>query len=395
MKIVADQDIFAVERIFQPLGELAPLPGRHISRGDLVDADALLTRSVLTVDRELLAGTPVRFVGTATSGVDHVDTRWLREAGIALAHARGANAQAVVEYCLGALARLTLAGRIDEAARSVGVIGAGAVGGRLVEKLRDLGYAVTVCDPPLAAAVRAKSGGKSSLEQASPGEYQSMAAALDCDIVSLHAPLTRAGKHATAGMLGADALARLRPGAVLLQASRGGVVDEQALLARLANGPELHCVIDVWEREPAINAALADWASLATPHIAGYSEQAKSAAGLMLARQLAAHFKLPQPQPAAAGSTANLRIPPEWAKDGLGHWRIIDHCMALADLSARCKRWAAKSEPNGNPESIAKEFDQLRKPRLRRREFSAIQLSGVESFTKQQRNWLAEAGFTL
>ncbi len=391
MKIVADQDIFAVEEIFQPLGELVPLPGRSISRRDLVDADALLARSVLTVNRDLLAGTGVGFVGTATSGVDHIDTRWLREAGIAFAHARGANAPAVVEYCLGALARLTLAGRIDQTARRVGVIGAGAIGGRFARKLGTLGYEVAVCDPPLAEAAE-----KSKHDLAPKFEYQSMEAALDCDIVSLHVPLTHAGRHPTAGMLNADALARLRPGAVLLQTSRGGVVDERALLARLSGGPELHCVIDVWENEPAVNAALAGKASLATPHIAGYSEQAKWTAGLMLARQLAARFELPQP---STGSTehlpSDLDIRPEWARDSLGHWRIIDHCMDLAELSSQFKRRMTADEPGRSPHLTAKEFDRMRKPRLRRQEFSAIRLRGVEPLTNRQRNWLVDAGYTL
>lgn len=391
MKIVADQDIFAVEEIFQPLGELVLLPGRSIYRRDLADADALLVRSVLTVGRDLLAGSAVKFVGTATSGVDHVDARWLREAGIAFAHARGANAPAVVEYCLGALARLTLAGRIDQTARRVGVIGAGAIGGLLARKLRTLGYDVIVCDPPLAEAAE-KSG--PGLE---PGfDYQSMEAALDCDIVSLHVPLTHAGRHATAGMLDADALARLRPGALLLQTSRGGVVDEQALLVRLSGGPEIHCVIDVWENEPAVNAALAGMASLATPHIAGYSEQAKWAAGLMLARQLAAHFELPQPETDAMGSSpSNLDVRLEWTGDDMGHWRIIDHCMALADLNSQFKRRAAVEDPGRSPDLIAKAFDRMRKPRLRRQEFSAIRLRGAEPLTNRQRSWLADAGFTL
>ncbi len=391
MKIVADQDIFAVEEIFQPLGELVPLPGRSISRRDLVDADALLVRSVLTVDRDLLAGTKVRFAGTATSGVDHVDTRWLREAGIAFAHARGANAPAVVEYCLGALARLTLVGCIDRTARRVGVIGAGAIGGRLARKLRTLGYEVIVCDPPLAEAVERS---RPNLE---PGfEFQSMEAALDCDIVSLHVPLTLAGRHATACMLDADALARLRPGAVLLQTSRGGVVDERALLARLSGGPELHCVIDVWENEPAVNVALADKASLATPHIAGYSEQAKWAAGLMLARQLAAHFDLPQPETdSMEGFPSNLNVRREWIGDDMGHWRIIDHCMALADLSSQFKRRVAADEPGRSLDLIAEEFDRMRKPRSRRRGFSAIRLHGAELLTTRRWSWLADAGFRL
>lgn len=391
MKIVADQDIFAVEKIFKSLGELVLLPGRSISRRDLADADALLVRSVTTTGRELLTGTGVRFAGTATSGVDHVDTRWLREAGIAFAHARGANAPAVVEHCLGALARLTLAGRIDQTARHVGVIGAGAIGGRLARRLRALGFEVTVCDPPLAEAA-----GKSRPRQEPAFEYQPIEAALDCDIVSLHVPLTHAGRHATTGMLDADALARLRPGAALLQTSRGGVVDEQALLKRLSGGPELHCVIDVWENEPVINAALARKASLATPHIAGYSEQAKWEAGLMLARRLAAHFELPQSELALMGSSpSKLEVRPEWTKDDMGHWRVIDRCMALSDLSLRFKRWAATTDPKGNPESITQEFDRMRMPRLRRQEFSATRLSGVELFTNRQRSRLADAGFPL
>lgn len=391
MKIVADQDIFAVEKIFKSLGKLVLLPGRSISRRDLVDADVLLVRSVTTTGRDLLTGTGVRFAGTATSGVDHVDTRWLREAGIAFAHARGANAPAVVEHCLGALARLILAGRIDQTARHVGVIGAGAIGGRLARRLRALGFEVTVCDPPLAEAA-----GKSRPRREPAFEYQPVEAALECDIVSLHVPLTHAGRHATAGMLDADALARLRPGAVLLQTSRGGVVDEQALLKRLSGGPELHSVIDVWENEPVINAALARKASLATPHIAGYSEQAKWEAGLMLARRLAAHFELPQSELALMGnSPSKLEVRPEWAKDDMGHWRVIDHCMALSDLSLRFKRWAATTDPKGNPESITQEFDRMRKPRLRRQEFSATRLSRVELFTNRQRGRLADAGFPL
>lgn len=391
MKIVADQDIFAVEKIFKSLGKLVLLPGRSISRRDLVGADALLVRSVTTTGRELLTGTGVRFAGTATSGVDHVDTRWLREAGIAFAHARGANAPAVVEHCLGALARLALAGRIDQTARHVGVIGAGAIGGRLARRLRALGFEVTVCDPPLAEAA-----GKSRPRREPAFEYQPVEAALDCDIVSLHVPLTHDGRHATAGMLDADALARLRPGAALLQTSRGGVVDEQALLKRLSGGPELHCVIDVWENEPVINAALARKASLATPHIAGYSEQAKWEAGLMLARRLAAHFELPQSELALMGSSpSKLEVRPEWTKDDMGHWRVIDRCMALSDLSLRFKRWAATTDPKGNPESITQEFDRMRMPRLRRQEFSATRLSGVELFTNRQRSRLADAGFPL
>lgn len=384
MRIVADQEIFAVDRIFQSLGDLALLPGRSIARADLEHADALIVRSVLKVDRELLEGTSVRFVGTATSGADHVDTQWLREAGIAFAHARGANASAVAEYCLGALARLLLEGRIDPQARRIGIIGAGAIGSLLAHRMHALDFEFVVCDPPLAEAGQAEF------------DYQSMAAALDCDIVSLHVPLTLTGRHATAGMLDADAIARLRPGAALLHTSRGGVVDEQALLNRLASGPDLHCVIDVWENEPFVNPALAARATLATPHVAGYSEQAKWKAGLMLARQLAAHFRLPQSVPAASGgSGASLIVQPEWARDEMCHWRVMTNCMRLHELSERFKDWAAAADPAKDPMRFTQEFDRMRKPMLRRQEFPATRLSAAELLTEQQRRQLLEAGFTL
>ncbi len=407
MKIVADEEIFALEHIFQPLGKLRTLPGRSIARRDLRDADALLVRSVLPVNRELLRGSPVRFVGTATSGTDHVDTRWLQEAGIGFAHARGANANAVVEYCLGAIARLLLEGRIENKARRIGIVGAGAIGGLLARKMRALGFQVCVCDPPRAAA-----GDKEFA-------WQSLDAALDCDIVSLHVPLGSHGQHATAGMIDARALARLRPGCALLHTCRGGVVDEAALLQRLAAGPLLHCVIDVWENEPEINAELAAKSFLATPHIAGYSEQAKWRAGRMLARALAAHFKMPQAaepeQPAdAARSSAAPRMaggkpasnavlapklnpeldPSPGAANASAHWRVIDQSLDLSRLSSRFTRWAAAG-PARTAAAAAAEFDQMRRAQTSRREFSMTRLEEVRGLAAWQRDWLRTAGFQL
>ncbi len=378
MKIVADQDIFAVEQAFGGFGDLALRPGRQISRRDLGGADALLVRSVTPVGPALLQGAGVGFVGAATSGVDHVDTAWLEENGIALAHCRGANARAVVEYCLGAMAALKIAGCIDIAGQRVGIIGAGAIGGKLARMLLHLGHEVVVCDPPLAEA------GRTAPEY----PWQSMADALDCDIVSLHVPLSFRGPYRTAGLLDAAAIARLRPGAVLINASRGGVVDEAALLMRLRDGPALHCALDVWANEPAISAPLARWAGLATPHIAGYSEQAKWGATGMLARQFAAHFGLPEAAEFdKRGAGASVEIKPAWAGDGLGHWRVIDQCLGLAGLSSRCKHWATGGKQD------AKSFDALRRPLLARQEFPATTVAGSEYLTKTQRQWLGKAGF--
>lgn len=386
MKIVADQEIFAVEQVFSPLGELKLLPGRNISRQDLVDADALLVRSVLSVDGPLLDGTRVKFVGTATSGTDHLALEWLREAGIRPAHTRGANANAVVEYCLGALAWLMLKQRTDLSSCSIGIIGAGEIGGRLARRMKAMGCAVVVCDPPLAEATLAKPD----------FDFQPMEAALDCDIISLHVPLTFHGRHATAGLLDGAALNRVRSGAVLLHACRGGVVDEADLLARLSGGAKLHCVIDVWENEPQVNPALAMKASLATPHIAGYSEQAKWAATQALARQLAEHFDLPGVATADAhGSGTTLTVPRQWTENDLAPWRIVDQCVQLEDMSVTLKSWAGGIGADSDRDQLAKEFDQMRKRFLRRQEFSVINLMGLEELQTPQRNLLQQAGFRL
>ena len=385
MKIVADQDIFAAKPLFQRFGELVLLPGRRIRNSDLLDADALLVRSPTPVDRSLLQKTRVSFVGAATSGLDHIDGAWLERKGIKLAHSRGANARAVIEYCLGAIANLKLAGLVEAANQRVGVIGAGAIGDRLASLLLELGHEVVVCDPPLAEAGKAPAN----------YDWEPFGAALDCDIVSLHVPL-HSGRHATAGLIGREALARLRPGAVLINASRGGVVDENALLARLAKGPPLHCAIDVWQNEPKVNAELARRASLATPHIAGYSEQAKWKASLMLARQLARHLDLEQIElPAPEGFGASPDIAPDWADSHLGPWRLIDQCLGLGDLSARFKAWAAVRGGAADAERIAREFDQLRQPLLLRQEFSATCLVGGEQLSNSQGQWLKRAGFRL
>ncbi len=390
MKIVADRDIFAVERIFRPLGELVLLPGRSIGRDDLRGADALLVRSVSRVNRELLEGSTVQFVATATSGTDHIDLRWLRQAGIALAHARGANATAVVEYCLGALASLVLSGSFDPAGGRIGIVGAGAIGGRLARRLQSLGHEVVVCDPPLAeAATQAEF------------DYQPLAAALDCELVSLHVPLTDFGNHPTAGLLDAAAIARLRPGTAILQTSRGGVIDERALLARLAERGDLHCMIDVWENEPWVNPELVAKASLATAHIAGYSEQAKLAATMLLAKQLTKHFDLPEPAPWQAAqadktgkTAASVTIAPDGA-GSLGHWQVPRQCLAIEQRSAHFKRWICAQCQAPERNLIADEFDRLRKPALQRQQFAATSVFGIEHLTEEQRAWLRKLGFRL
>ena len=262
MLIVADENIPLIEAFFASFGEIRRLPGRQITRADVHDADVLLVRSVTRVDRELLEGSAVRFVGTCTIGTDHLALDYFEQAGIQWSSAPGCNARGVVDYVLGSLLTLADIEGADLAQRTYGVIGAGEVGGRLVRVLRDLGWNVRVCDP---------------LRQAAEGgDYVSLEQIIEqCDVISLHTPLSKNGEFATWHLLDEARLNRLKPGTWLINASRGPVVDNAALRKVLNAREDLQAVLDVWEGEPRVDAQLADLCVLATPHIAGYSLDGK------------------------------------------------------------------------------------------------------------------------
>ncbi|MBS69068.1 MAG: 4-phosphoerythronate dehydrogenase PdxB [Pseudomonas sp.] len=262
MHILADENIPLVDEFFAGFGEIRRMPGRSINRAALENVDVLLVRSVTRVDRELLEGSAVRFVGTCTIGTDHMDLDYFEQAGIAWASAPGCNARGVVDYVLGSLLALAEVRGEALARRRFGVVGAGEVGGRLVEVLRGLGWDVRVCDP---------------LRQGrEAGDFVSLDEILaECDVVSLHTPLTLGGDWPTFHLFDQARLSRLRPGTWLINASRGAVVDNAALRDLLLQRPDMEAVLDVWEGEPQVDVALAGLCRIATPHIAGYSLDGK------------------------------------------------------------------------------------------------------------------------
>lgn len=258
MLIVVDENIPLAEAFFEGFGQVRRLPGRTLSAEAVRDADALLVRSVTRVNPALLEGSAVRFVGTCTIGTDHLDLPWLESAGIRWASAPGCNARGVVDYVLGSLFTLAELDGVALAGRRYGIVGAGQVGGRLARVLRGLGWDVRVCDPP-----------RQALEE---GDYCSLEEIIEqCDVISLHTPLTRTGPQATWHLFDRQRLERLRPGAWLINAARGPVIDNQALKAVLNQRDDLHAVLDVWEEEPRVDLDLARLCVIATPHIAGYS----------------------------------------------------------------------------------------------------------------------------
>lgn len=359
MRILADENIPLVEAFFGSFGEIRRQPGRAFSADALAEADVLLVRSVTRVNADLLAGSPVRFVGTCTIGTDHLDQDYLAAADIAWASAPGCNARGVVDYVLGSLLALAeVAGcRLDE--RCYGVVGAGQVGSRLVEVLRGLGCRVLVCDPPR--------------QEREGGDFVSLDEVLEhCDAISLHTPLSADGRWPTRHLLDAERLARLRPGTWLINASRGAVVDNAALHALLMRRPDVEAVLDVWGGEPLVDVALAERCRIATPHIAGYSLEGKARGTAQIYRAFCAHLGL-QPE-----LELDSLLPEAWLPQLTLHadadpdWAVAALCRAVYD-PRRDDADFRRSLRGGEPERRA-EFDRLRKAYPPRREIPGLKV---------------------
>ena len=260
--VLADENIPFAREAFGTLGEVRLKHGRAITAADLRDVDLLVVRSITKVDAGLVAGTRVRFVGTATSGSDHVTVADLERLGIECSVALGCNANAVAEYMTAAW--LTVAQRTGRRLRGlrVGVVGVGHVGSLVVEKACALGMEPVLNDPP--------KGRESGSDR-----YRPLAELVDCDVVTLHTPLTYDGPDPTYRLIGERFLSRLKPGAWLCSAGRGEVVDEAALHRALDARRLGACILDVWEHEPAIDGRLLARVDIGTPHIAGYSLEGK------------------------------------------------------------------------------------------------------------------------
>ncbi len=262
MQILSDENILYGNEAFSLLGDVCSCAGRDMTPEMVRDVDLLFVRSVTQVNRSLITGNRVKFVATATSGSDHIDTEFLADAGIAFADAIGSNANSVAEYVVAALLTLGARSGFSLAGKSIGVIGVGHIGSLVVEKARALGMTVLRNDPPRQREERDFKG--VSLDEA-----------LAADVVSLHVPLTEDGPDPTFHLVDAARLEQLKRGAILIQSSRGAVVDTGALKRILKEKDGLVCVLDVWENEPDIDAELLELTDIGTPHIAGYSWTSK------------------------------------------------------------------------------------------------------------------------
>jgi len=377
VRIVADENIPLVNEFFAEIGEIHRVPGRTMTASDIKDADILLVRSVTKVNKALLEDSPVRFVGTATIGTDHIDLDYLREKGIAFKSAPGCNAQAVVDYVLSAVSVLLDQRGITYSDLSVGIVGIGNVGSLLRQRLEGLGAEILAVDPFRA--------------EEEVGPLVTLDEALQADVVTLHTPLTREGEHATYHLIDEARLQQMKPDACLINSSRGSVVDNAALLAHMQNNRDFEAMLDVWENEPQLDLALLHRCLLATPHIAGYSLDGKMRGTEFVYQGLCEFFGLPirrklaqfLPEPGVKRVNFSDQVPLyqalRTAIRAAYEIRVDDGVMRTAMRHS---------------ENLRETFDQLRKDYPLRRDIPTLKV-GVPAKCHDMNTTLAAAGFDV
>lgn len=383
-RIVCADDLPCAREAFSTLGEPVLRRDLAITAADLADADALVVRSGVRVNAALLAGSRVKFVGTATIGYDHLDARWLERSGIRWVSAPGCNANSVAEWLLAALFALARRGGFRLAGKTLGVIGHGNVGRRVEARARAIGLRVLRNDPP-----RARESGDPA--------YRPLEEVLAAsDFVTLHVPLEREGADPTHHLADERFFAMLKPGAVFVNAARGAIVKTSALLAAMERGIVRHAVLDTWEDEPACRAEILQRADLGAAHIAGHSYEGKVMGTAMVYRAACDFFGVapswsPETHLAAdlPGHPARL-LRPSPAADAEAV--VAEAVLAACDIERDNAAFRGAFSPDA--EVRARNFRALRKAYPVRREFAwhTVETRGLSS---EARRGLRDLGFHL
>ncbi len=355
MKIIADANIPFVAECFSSIGEVKIIGGREITPGIVSDADVLLVRSITPVDSDLLADSKVRFVATATIGFDHIDIDFLRRNNIGFASAPGSNSNSAAEYVIAGLLEIGRNYDIDLQDKSIGIVGVGNVGSRVAKKCAALGMQIYLNDPPLQ-------------RQAGEAKYLSLKELFNCDFITLHTPLTFEGVDKTYHLADEKFFKSLKERCVFVNASRGGVVDSDALKVTIRSRRLRAVVLDVWENEPNIDTELLEMVDVGTPHIAGYSLDGKITGMIMIYKAACEYFGLSPrfdiedflPEPAIG----QLRIEPNTDNEQAALVNAVEKIYGIREDDVRLRRVCEKAV-----EKRGEFFDGLRKNYPVRREF--------------------------
>jgi erythronate-4-phosphate dehydrogenase len=362
MKIYADENMPYVKDFFADLGNVTLVDGRTLTADQIIDADVLLVRSVTKVNEQLLAQSPrLKFVGTATIGTDHIDQHYLQQRGISFSSAPGCNAQSVVEYVLSSIFVLAEKYQWNLQQKTVGVVGVGNIGRVLVSALQALSIKVLCCDPLRAAA-----------EPDFPHiPFEELLPQLD--IVSFHVPLVKTGPDATVDLLNTQSLKLLKAECAVINACRGEVTNNNALLNEAQSGHKRALVLDVWANEPEPDVRLIPFTDIATAHIAGHSIEGKARGTEMLYQALCLQLgftpekTLAQVLPAAQVSEVKIN----------SNFGLLD-VQNLTRLLYDVRRDDTLFRFYMMQQQKKQGFDWLRKSYPPRREYSSVRLTGQE-----------------
>lgn len=373
LRIVADDKIPFLKGALEPFAEMIYMPGKEISREILMHSDALLIRTRTKCDESLLKGTDVRFIGTATIGYDHIDTRYCDKNKIIWTNAPGCNSSSVQQYISAALLKIAFSNNFQLKNKTLGIIGVGNVGSKIEKFARVIGMNVLLNDPP-----RERAEGKRN--------FKSLDAVLsESDIITVHVPLNITGEDHTFHLFNDEAFRKVKKGSWFINSSRGEVTDTKDLKEALTSGILGGSIIDVWENEPAVDLALMNLVSIATPHIAGYSTDGKANGTAMVVNSISRQFNLPL----ADWYPENIPSPgsPDFSIDCNGKTReeiireAVTHTYNI-------------DEDNNRFRLSPSEFEKLRGNYPLRREFTSYTVD-ISGGNEEVRQILKELGFSI
>jgi erythronate-4-phosphate dehydrogenase len=358
MRFVVDKNIPLVEKAFGAFGHVEAIETAKFSREAVREADVIIVRSETRVGRSLIEGSPVKFVGTATIGVDHIETEYLASKGIEFASAPGCNSNSVKEYVAAALLHVASERGLTLRGKTIGVIGVGNVGSKVVKAAEALGMTVLQNDPPLA-------------RQTGEKRFVPLDELMAADILTLHVPLTRTGPDTTYHLFNRELFRRLKPGTAFINTSRGAVVETDALKEAIAEKRLSNAVLDVWENEPAIDAELLSVVTLGTAHIAGYSMEGKINALCAVREAFCRQFKIPSswkvPEWPGTPAVTDISVNADGLPEEMILGQIVKQSYDIAFDDAQLRRMLTFADARR-----AEYFMKLRAGYRMRREFSNV-----------------------
>ena len=280
MKIVIDDKIPYIKGALEPVAEVVYLPGSKTTPDIVKDADALITRTRTICNEQLLKGSKVKFIATATIGYDHIDTEYCKKAGIEWTNAPGCNAESVNQYVASALFSWSMRKREDLSGKTIGIVGVGNVGSRVAKTCETIGMKVLLNDPP-----RERVEG--------PEQFVSLETIQkEADIITFHVPLNMSGQDATFHLVDENFLQNMSKKPLLINSCRGEVFETDAVYNALEANDISGLIIDCWENEPEIDLELLNLVDYGTPHIAGYSKDGKANGTKMSVQSVSRFFNL-------------------------------------------------------------------------------------------------------